>query len=223
MSKRACITFDFDGTLYPIAPYDSEQRLIRKVASTKGTLFRQRAKRLILQDQKGTLIGDAFHKRYADLVRTANAGMIDEVARDISLFLSTEDIQALACLGDIADLAVLTCGTENLVESFLQQTGLKQHFFLIRGKRLVWDEAGKSRMVVDINGPQAKAQALEQLRRDYPTILAGGDGPTDIPMLKAADLGLVINWNQSQRAYLFETHTSLADVCSRLASYLASA
>jgi phosphoserine phosphatase len=73
MSKRACITFDFDGTLYPIAPYDSEQRLIRKVASTKGTLFRQRAKRLILQDQKGTLIGDAFHKRYAHLVRTANA------------------------------------------------------------------------------------------------------------------------------------------------------
>ena len=223
MSKKACIIFDFDGTLYPIAPYDSEQRLIRKVADAKGTLFRQRAKRLIAQDQAGKLIDDAFHTRYAHLVRTATPSMIDEVARDISLFLSEEDSKALAALSCRADLAILTCGTENLVESFLQHIGLREHFFLIRGKRLVWDEPGRNHMVVDIDSPQAKAEALELLRSQYRTIVAVGDGPTDMPMLHASDLPLIIDWNRNKREYPFETYGSIPDICMRILAYLESA
>lgn len=223
MRERACIIFDFGGTLYPIAPYDSEQRLIRRVAASKGTLFRQRAKRFIAQDQAGKLIDDAFHKRYAHLVRTATPSMIDEVARDLSLFLSEEDIKALAALRCRADLAILTCGTENLVESFLQHIGLREHFFLIRGKRLVWDEMGRTHMVVDIDTPEAKAEALTHLRPLYRIIVAVGDGPTDRPMLQASDLGLIIDWNQNNRAYPFETHYSLESICARLLVYLESA
>ncbi len=223
MSKRACIIFDFDGTLYPIAPYDSEQRLIRKVAAAKGIHFRQRAKRLIAQDQAGKLIDDAFHKRYARLVRTATPSMVDEVARELASLLSSDDVKALVSLASMADLAILTCGTENLVESFLEHLGLKQHFFLIRGKRLVWEEPMRNHMVVDIDRPQAKADALKLLEIAYPMIIAVGDGPTDIPMLHVATLGLIIDWNQTNKAYPFEIHYSLSSICNRILSYLASA
>lgn len=223
MSKRACILFDFDGTLYPIAPYDSEQRLLRRNAQGKGTLFKMRTKRLIAQDQAGTLIEGAFHRQYANLIRGVTPQMICEVARDLTELITATDVQALKALAQKADLAIVTCGTENLAASFLSQLGLENHFFLIRGKQLVWDEKGKNRLVVDIDKPEAKAKALEELRSQYDTIIAVGDGPTDIPMLQASDLGLIIAWNQNQRAYPFETHTSLSSISQRIHTYLVSA
>lgn len=220
MSKRDCVLFDFDGTLYPIAPYDSEQRLLRKNAEGKGTLFRMRTKRLIAQDQAGKLLDGAFHRQYARLIRSVTPKMIEDVAHDVSFLLTDSDVQALSDLAKQADLAVLTCGTENLVEAFLRLAGLENHFFLIRGKRIIWDESGKAQLIVDIDRPEAKATALEELRLSYRTIIAVGDGPTDLPMLQASDFGLIIDWNKKQRDYPFETHSSLSSICTRILTYL---
>lgn len=223
MSKRACILFDFDGTLYPIAPYDSEQRLLSRNAEPKGMLFRLRTKRLIAQDQAGKLVDGAFHRRYARLIRSVTPQMIEDVAHELSLLVTDSDVQAVSNLANQADLAVLTCGTENLVAAFLKQVGLEHQFFLIRGKRIIWNQNGKAQLLVDIDRPEAKAKALEDLRHAYRTIIAVGDGPTDLPMLQASDFGLVIDWNKKQRDYPFETCTSLASVCSRILTYLARA
>ncbi len=78
-------------------------------------------------------------------------------------------------------------------------------------------------MTVDIHTPEAKRSALEQLRPMYRTIVAVGDGPTDIPMLEAADLGLIMNWNTGEAPYPFETHHSLPSLCNRIEGYLLSA
>ncbi|MGE4584057.1 MAG: HAD family hydrolase [Sphaerochaeta sp.] len=221
MNSRALIAFDFDGTLYPIKRYDSEQRLIRKHAATKGTLFQMRCKRFIKQDQEGKL-GASFHQRYARLLTTVDRKMIEQVAGDLIGSLAEEDVKALVSLSAVADLMVLTCGTENLVEAFLRQLGIEQCFCAVRGKRLMWDKQGRASLLVDIADPQGKASALKALSGSYHPIIAIGDGPTDLPMLAQADLGLILAWDTQTKHYPYETHSSLAEACKRSMAYLLS-
>jgi phosphoserine phosphatase len=224
MKKKPCVTLDFDGTLYPIREYDSEQLLIRTVQKHRGRLFGRKADRLIAEDQAGLLADDdSFHRRYGKLVRTATEPMIDEVAKFLTTLITEEDRQALITLSEEATLVILSCGTENLVESFLNHLQLSRYIAQIRGKRLVYSRPSRNRMVVDIDSPQAKADAVDLLRKHHHPIVAIGDGPTDLPMLHSADLGLVIDWNKQGHSHPFETHHSLASACKRTHSYLLSA
>lgn len=53
MREKSLTIFDFDGTLYPINTYDSEQLLILSAAKERGVLFKKRGKHFIAQDQRG--------------------------------------------------------------------------------------------------------------------------------------------------------------------------
>ncbi|NCC11943.1 MAG: HAD family hydrolase [Spirochaetia bacterium] len=223
MDKDALVIFDFDGTLYPIDPYDSEQALLLALAQGSNLWFRLRAHRLVRQDQKGQLAGRAFHQRYAELTRHADKRLVEHIGRNLAKHLGSKERDSILQLAEHADLGILSCGTENIIEAFLQEAGLLGHFSFIRAKRLSWDAEGTAHMHVDIDRPEAKAEAITVLRSTYRSILAVGDGPTDIPMLKAADLGLVMNWSTRQASYPFATYTSLKELCSHCLSHLDNA
>jgi phosphoserine phosphatase len=95
-------------------------------------------------------------------------------------------------------------------------------FSFIRGKRLVRNEEGIFHLLVDIAGPEDKALAVDSLREDYKTIIAIGDGPTDIPMLEAADHGMIVAWNRQNRQYPFDTFPSLESAVLHSIDYLES-
>ena len=223
MDKDALVIFDFDGTIHPIAPYDSEQALLLALAPGGSPWFRLRAHHLVRQDQKGQLVARAFHRRYAALTRHAGKALVEHIGRDLAKHLGQEERNAILQLAEHADLGILSCGTENIIEAFLQEAGLLGHFSFIRAKRLSWDAQGTAYMRVDIDGPEAKAEAITALRSTYQIILAVGDGPTDIPMLKAADLGLVMNWSTRQASYPFPSYTSLEEICSHCLAHLDNA
>lgn len=220
MNKDALIIFDFDGTLYPIDPYDSEQALLLAMAQDNNLWFRLCAHRLVRQDQKGQLVGRAFHHRYASLLRHADKTLVERIGRRLANHLKSEDRAALLNLAEHADLGILSCGTENIIEAFLQEAGLFEHFSFIRAKRLYWDAHGRASMEVNIDGPEAKAAATNALHSTYSTIIAVGDGPTDLPMLKTADLGLIMNWSTNTATYPFPTYTSLEELCTRCVAHL---
>lgn len=224
MNTGVCITFDFDGTLYPIAPYDSEQRLILEIAQHKGRIFRNRAKRFIAQDLAGRVPHGSFHSRYARMVRTVKPDMVEQAAAKVAANLPLQDREAIRRMAEHADLIILSCGTENLIRAFLKQLELEHLFSAVRAKRLEWDEHGLTHLVADIKDPQGKAEAIQELRSCYGTIVAVGDGPTDVPMLHAADLGLIITWNRSTgKRYPFTTYATLSEVADHVTDYLSNA
>jgi HAD superfamily phosphoserine phosphatase-like hydrolase len=225
MAMKHYIIFDFDGTLYPIIDFDSEQLLVHTLAQEKDEEFRREAMRFIADDQAGCFSFEDFHLRYEEMIRGSTAAQVEQVARHLASLLSFEDRAALVALKEQsgADFAIFSCGTENLAESFLSHLGIRDLFESIRGKRLTFSEGEETTLTVDIHTPEAKRSALEQLRPMYRTIVAVGDGPTDIPMLEAADLGLIMNWNTGEAPYPFETHHSLPSLCNRIESYLLSA
>ncbi len=148
--------------------------------------------------------------------------MIDEVADILLSSIGKREKEALLRLSQISDLGILTCGTENIAKAFLQKLGMEDSFSFIRGKRLVRNKEGNFHLFVDIAGPGDKALAVDSLREDYKTILAIGDGPTDIPMLEAADYGMIVAWNRKNRQYPFDTFPSLESAVLHSIGYLES-
>ncbi len=225
MDKKRCIIFDFDGTLYPIIEFDSEQLLIHTLAAEADNAYRKEALRFIADDQAGCFLLEDFHKRYAAMAKRATTSHIDAVGRYLSTLVDQRDVQALITLKEKsgAHFIILSCGTENLAEAFLYHLGIANLFESIRAKRLDFAEEGKATLRIDIHTPEAKRVAVEELRMHYDTIIAVGDGPTDMPMLEAADLGLLIKWGQSAQDDRFETYPSLPSLARRIESYLESA
>ena len=222
MREKSLTIFDFDGTLYPINSYDSEQLLILSAAKERGVLFKKRGKHFIEQDKKGVFDDASFHHRYEKLVKRATPAMIDEVAELLVSHIGEREKDAFLELSHISDLGILTCGTENIAQAFLQKLGVEDTFSFIRGKRLVRDEEDIFHLLVDIAGPGDKALAVDSLREDYQTIIAIGDGPTDIPMLEAADYGMIVAWNRQNRQYPFDTFPSLESAVLHSIDYLES-
>jgi phosphoserine phosphatase len=199
MAKPNLVVFDFDGTLYPFRPYDSEQTLVLSHAKTKGPLFRLRARLFVRADQRGAFNNPQFYKRYEKMIRDVDPVLLEK----------------------IADLAILSLGTENLAELFLEELGLRDEFFLIKAKRIHWKK-NKAYLQVNIGEAEGKRANLEALRETYENIVAIGDGPTDIPMLRAADLGLLLIWGAESSPHPFELHASLPSACERAKEFLTS-
>ncbi len=213
------IIFDFDGTLYPFNPYDSEQALVLAHAQKKGPLFRLRAKAFVKADQRGAFNNPQFYKRYEKMIRDVDPTLVEETARRLARLLTKEDIAAIKALTAVADLAILSLGTENMAEFFLDEVGLRDDFFLIKAKRIHW-KRNKASLAVNIGSAEGKRTNLNELRTRYSTIVAIGDGPTDIPMLEAADLGLLLIWGAEASDHPFELHPTLPSACARAKAFL---
>lgn len=223
MKKKNLVAFDFDGTLYPLVPYDSEQRLVLSTAKNRGHLNRVRAKRMVLKDSEGRMDLGEFNRRYHDLLVGCTAEQIEEVALDLFALIDTEQFALLQELSAKADLAILSCGTENIIHSFLSLHKINHHFFQVSGKSLHFGKNSKPDISCTIGSPNEKRSVFAELKGQYTHAIAVGDGPTDIPMLEEADLGLIIDWNGKAARYPFETFPDLHSTLKRCLTYLEKA
>ncbi|MDY0289404.1 MAG: haloacid dehalogenase-like hydrolase [Sphaerochaeta sp.] len=220
MNKKNLVAFDFDGTLYPLIPYDSEQRLVLSTARDRGHLNRLRAKRMVAKDNQGRMGLGEFNRRYHDLLGGCTPSHVQQVASDLSALMDSEQFSLIEALAQKADLAILSCGTENIIHSFLTLLGIEHLFFQVSGKRLHFENAGKPSISVTIGSPQEKRSVFAELKSKYSHSIAIGDGPTDIPMLEEADLGLIIDWHGEEAKYPFETFSDLHTTLERCLAYL---
>jgi phosphoserine phosphatase len=220
MKKEALIAFDFDGTLYPIDPYDSEQMLMLSCASHKGKLNRKRTKLAVAKDQKGNMDWTSFTASYRQHTRSCTKDQISSVTRDLLKKVHPDQFRHFFELSRFADLVIISCGTENIVQAFLEDLGLFDLFAGIWGKHFEFMEGKVTDMKIHVQGPQDKARILGGLAKDYKHVIAIGDGPTDIPMLNTADLGLIIDWTGKGNNYPFDTLPSLSKACDAALTFL---
>lgn len=220
MKKKNLVAFDFDGTLYPIHPYDSEQRLVLSTAKGRGHLNRVRANRMVQKDREGRMGMGEFNRRYHDMLGGCTPSHIEQVAADLYALVDPKQFSLLKELSEKADLAILSCGTENIIHAFLSLYKIEHHFFLISGKSLHFNEGSKPDILCSIGSPEEKRSVFAELKKGYTNSIAVGDGPTDIPMLEEADLALVIDWSGKEAKYPFETYADLHSTLQRCLSYL---
>lgn len=199
------IAFDFDGTLYPLRPYDSEQRLLLKATEQAGTLKRALAKRAVLKDMKGMMHLGEFTDNYVKFTRNAPTTMLDDVAADLCALVEPSALEPLRSLKEDmeAEFCIISCGTVNLIERYLTRMKVREMFSDITGKMFDTTSGTLASVTISVRTPQDKVRILDDhIARIVTTMgvrpltVAIGDGPTDIPMLRHADLGILIDWDK---------------------------
>jgi phosphoserine phosphatase len=195
--KPSMIIWDFDGTLLPNDPYDSEQTLmlyrLQETGEKTPFFIRALALTLLYADQKEHL-RKVFKRFYIRFMTGVAMDMFDPVCTRLATKISAADRQALLQLANQGyRMIVLSCGTANLAENTLQKAGLAGCFEVIAGNRFESVNGKINTMTLHIPNPADKVKYLAKLKVEPGKCMAVGDGYTDIPMLDWAKIPVLVD------------------------------
>ena len=195
--KPYTIIWDFDGTLIPKDPCDSEQSLMMYKLDEAGEkiprLTYALARILIYADQKEYL-RKTFKRFYIRLMTGTSIVIFDSVGRRLAAKISPADRQVLKQLANLGHrMIVLSCGTVNLSENTLQKAGLGGCFEIMAGNRFESDNGKICAMTLHIPNPEDKVRFLVEQGIDPETSIAVGDGYTDIPLLDWTKIPVMVD------------------------------
>jgi phosphoserine phosphatase len=195
--SRYNIIWDFDGTLLPNDPYDSEQSLMMYKlyeAGEKIPVFTQALARLLIYADQKEHLRKLFKRFYIRFMTGTPVAIFDPVGRRLAAKISEADRRALMQLADQGHrMIVLSCGTVNLSETTLHKAGLGNCFELFAGNRFESENGKISAMTRHIPNPEDKVRFLAAQNIEPGQCIAVGDGYTDIPMLDWAKISVLVD------------------------------
>lgn len=201
--KVDTIIWDFDGTLLPLAPYDSEQTLML-YKSDEATprppfLVRAIARVMIFADRR-QMFRKTFKQFYIRLMKGTPISVMDPIGKRLSDKITQEDRQTIMRLkSDNYRMTVLSCGTADLSERTLQNAGLADCFETIVGNRFKISQGLINGMTLHVPNPEDKVNWLKKMGTSADQTIAVGDGYTDIPVLEWARISVMVDRTGKKR------------------------
>jgi phosphoserine phosphatase len=195
--KRFTIIWDFDGTILPLDPFDSEQSLlIHRMSQPEkpfGWLKKGYARAVIYADRR-QWFRQTFKKSYIRLLRGTASSSLDAVCSRLAEKISPADRQAMRKLkGAGHDMMVLSCGTADLSERILRFADLIDCFRLIEGNRFQVAEGRIEGMHLRLADPDDKLKLAKRLNLSPRQTIVVGDGYTDLPLLKWSSIPVMMD------------------------------
>ena len=203
--KKLTIVWDFDGTILPHEPYDSEQSLLIYIMNRKqdpfGWLKKIYASAMIYADQHERL-RKTFKTFYIRLLKGTSSAALDRVCRNLAEKISSADRNVFRKLKeDGYDMMVLSCGTADLSERVLGFAGLLNCFSLIEGNRFQFAGDRIDGMELLLPHPADKLQMMQQLNLSPDLTMVVGDGYTDLPLLDWSTMPVLIDRSGRKKKY----------------------
>jgi phosphoserine phosphatase len=203
------IIWDFDGTLYPLAPYDSEQTLLRMHLEHLDGPFRLPRKWLIHAvihaDRHQWFAGGNQRKLYRHLygwcLKDVPITLLDRAAASIAASITQRDRHALHRMHDRGlCMLVISCGTLDLSERVLRKAGIRNCFESVHANPLRIKNGLVTGITPFLTTAEDKRRLGEQLAGGHAHgVVAVGDGYTDIPLLDWAETAVMIDLDGSKR------------------------
>jgi phosphoserine phosphatase len=195
--KRYTIIWDFDGTILPPEPYDSEQfLLLYKLHQSRESIpffMRAIARAVIYADMKERL-RRTFKTLYLSLLIGTHIEVLDSVADLLAKKISEEDRQMLLRLQDSGHpMMIVSCGTVDLSERVLKIAGLDTCFRMIKGNRFQIENDHIIGMDFHIPDPEDKLKVMNEKNIRPENSIVIGDGYTDRPLLDWAGIPVLID------------------------------
>jgi phosphoserine phosphatase len=195
--KPDTIIWDFDGTILPSDPYDSEQtlllHLLHRTQDRLSLLKRIVARAAIYADRKEWL-GGSFKKYYLWVLKGTGCDAIESVAQELAAKISHADRQTFVELKQNGyHMMILSCGTLDLIEKTVQFADLAECFDIMPGNRFVFSADRITGMDYRLMCPHDKLEVLKAHGISAAQTIAVGDGYTDLPLLKQAALPILID------------------------------
>ena len=214
------IIWDFDGTILPIAPFDSEQSLLMYRMNHPDKPFgwfkKSYAKAIIYADRRERF-RKTFKKSYIRLLKGTPSAALDKVCRNLAEKISTADRNCLWKLkNDGYDMMVLSCGTVDLSERILKFAGIVDCFGLIEGNRFQFDEDRIAGMQLRLPDPDDKLTMMNKLNLSPQRTIVVGDGYTDLPLLNWSSIPVIMDRTGKKKkgftSYNFHFITSIPEI-----------
>lgn len=195
--KPFTVIWDFDGTILPLAPFDSEQSLLLHRMSQRENPFGRFKKgyaRAVIYADRRQWFRKTFKKNYIRFLRGTPSSALDAVCRQLADKISPADRRILRKLkGDGHEMMVISCGTADLSERILRFAGLVDCFALIEGNRFKVVEGQIDGMHLGLADPEDKLELVRRLNLSPQQTIVVGDGYTDLPLLKWSAIPVMIN------------------------------
>ena len=203
--KKLTIVWDFDGTILPHEPFDSEQSLLINVMNRPqkpfGWLKKAFTKTIVFADQRERL-RRTFKMFYIRLLKGTPSAELDEVCRHLAEKISAADRNVLRQLKeDGHNMMVLSCGTADLSERVLRFAGLLDCFSLIEGNRFRFAGDRIAGMELRLPDPADKLLMMQQLNLSPDLTMVVGDGYTDLPLLDWSTMPVVMDRSGKKKKY----------------------
>ena len=195
--KPVHIIWDFDGTLLPNRPYDSEQTLMLhklKTSSDKISIIVRALAHLLYYADNKEHLSAAFKHFYAWFMKGTSVSVLHTVCEQLAEKISAPDRQSLLALKSRGHrMAVLSCGTADLCERILEMADVAACFDFIVGNRFQIDNGRITGMTLKMKNPQSKVTVLNSMGMAAAATIAVGDGYTDVPMLDWSRIPVVMD------------------------------
>jgi phosphoserine phosphatase len=195
--KKFPIIWDFDGTILPSTPFDSEQSLLlhRMNQPDKAfSWFKKGYSKVIIYADQRQRFRKTFKKSYIRLLRGTPSATLDEVCRNLAHKITPADRLALRELKNEGySMMVLSCGTVDLSERILKYAGIEDCFGLIEGNRFQFDEDRIVGMHLRLPDPDDKLTMMNKLNLSPERTIVVGDGYTDLPLLNWSSIPVIID------------------------------
>jgi phosphoserine phosphatase len=195
--KPDTIIWDFDGTILPSDPYDSEQTLLLyklNAPEEKISIFRRVvAKAAIYADRKEWL-KSSFKKYYLWLLKGTPIEVVDQVAEKLAKKITIADRRIYLGLYDKGyNMIVLSCGTFDLIDRALYFADLENCFTVIKGNHFESQNNRITDMTFHILTAQDKLTLVKHRGTVPETTIVVGDGYTDLPLLDWAGIPVMMD------------------------------
>ena len=217
---KTTIVWDFDGTILPLEPYDSEQTLLIHVMNQTrnplGYLKKGYARIIVFADQHERLRW-VFKASYIRLLKGTTVAVIDEVCRNLAEKILSTDRDIFRKLKEEGhNMIVLSCGTADLSERILKFAGIFNCFSLIEGNRFQFDADRISGMQLRVPNPDDKLALVRKLNFSPNQTIVVGDGYTDLPLLNWSAIPVLINRGHRKKenpdTRYFDVVTSIPEI-----------
>lgn len=207
--KKFTIVWDFDGTILPLEPFDSEQSLLihgmNQMEKPFGWLKKGYARVIIYADRR-EWFRKTFKRSYIHLLKGLPVSVLDEVCRRLAEKITKADRQALRSLKhDGHTMLLLSCGTVDLSERILTFAEIRDCFRLIEGNRFEFDENRIKGMDLRLPDPMDKLQMMHTLSLSPDRTIVVGDGYTDLPLLNWSSMPILID-SSGKKEKQFSAH-----------------
>jgi len=202
--REHTIIWDFDGTILPINPYDSEQTLLHYKITGKewGTsLFKRLIGRAVIYEDQRGWFPEHFKRAYNWLLKGTSAELLDRAAEKLASKISAVDRQAIQDLKRSGyKMMVLSCGTADLSTRILQAAGLTDCFSFIEGNWFIINDGKIQGMDYHIPTPESKLELVLKAGITAEQAIVVGDGFTDLPLLDWAAVPVLLDRTGEKRA-----------------------
>jgi phosphoserine phosphatase len=193
--RRFTVIYDFDGTLFPFQPWDSEQELLlSRLRAVRSPFWRRWYGWLVAEGDRRGWLPRSFKRRYLGLLRGTPQAFVDQVAAQLARRIPPRDREAVLRLKARGHrLIVASCGTADLSERILERCGLLPCFEAVYANRFVYERGRISGLRLEVPSGRAKLEIVESLGIEPAGAVAVGDGITDLPLWQWSAVPVVVD------------------------------